>query len=189
MTDRGPTAIYTRGGDAGSTSLGSGARVSKSSLRVECYGTLDELISVSGVALAFCGPELDELRGALRRIQAGLMVVAARVASADPDARAQLPGLGDDAVARLEAEIDTMTAPLAELRSFILPGGAPASSLLHQCRTVCRRAERRLVELSGPGDVPAEALRYVNRLSDWYFTAARFANHVLGQQEVLWLPR
>jgi len=182
-------AIYTRGGDAGGTSLVGGQRVPKSALRVECYGTLDELISVAGLARGHCGSELPQLAARLLRVQERLMVLAARVAAADATARATLPELPAEAVASLEAEIDTMTAPLPALHSFLLPGGAPAAGHLHQCRTVCRRAERRLVELAASADTPPEALRYVNRLSDWFFTAARFANHSLGAQEDLWLPR
>ncbi len=181
--------IYTRSGDRGQTSLLSGRRVPKHSPRVEAYGTVDELICALAVARAACVPAAGELAPLLLRLQDHLMVVAARVATEEPGVLASLPALPPGAIAELEAEIDRMTAAIPPLRSFILPGGAALSAQIQLARTVCRRAERRLSELADAEEVAPEALRYVNRLSDWLFTAGRYANHLLGQEDVPWQPR
>ena len=180
--------IYTRTGDAGETALGNGARVPKHALRVESYGTSDELNSVVGLARLQATGEMD---AQLSRIQNDLFDLGADLCVPDPDkdAEAEYPPLRmvAEQVTRLEREIDAMNARLEPLRSFILPGGSALSAHLHQCRTVARRAERLTVELAGREAVNPEAVRYLNRLSDWFFVAARIANDD-GRADVLWVP-
>jgi cob(I)alamin adenosyltransferase len=182
--------IYTRTGDAGTTALGTGERRKKYDLRIAAYGTLDEVNATVGLARLHTAadPQFDALLG---RIQNDLF---------DVEADLCLPGKGkgpggarlnitEAQVAWLEHEIDRLNAELAPLKSFVLPGGAPAAACLHLARTVCRRAERMMVELNDqPGEsVSAEALKYVNRLSDFLFVASRWANDK-GSRDVLWVP-
>ena len=180
--------IYTRTGDAGDTALGNGARVAKYDIRVSAYGTVDELNATVGVARLHAEDEMDV---ALARIQNDLFDVGADLCRPDmaKDAEADYPPLrmAPGQVDRLEAEIDAMNADLAPLRSFILPGGTPLAAHLHICRTVARRAERLTVELAGAEDINASAVTYLNRLSDWFFVAARQANDG-GADDVLWVP-
>ena len=180
--------IYTRTGDAGSTGLASGARVSKSDLRVEAYGSVDELNAVIGVARLNAGQN-DRLDAMLGRIQNELFDLGADLATPhDPPPKWEALRIVASQVERLEAEIDWMNDSLKALDSFILPGGSPLSSYLHLARTVARRAERdaiRLVE-SGAAITP-EAMRYLNRLSDHLFVAARRAN-ANGADDVKWVP-
>lgn len=179
--------IYTRTGDAGQTRLASGAPVSKSDLRVEAYGGVDETNACLGLArLHTAGdPGLDS---SLARIQNELFDLGADLATpAEPD---EAPGarlrILDSQVARLEAEIDEMNDGLPPLASFVLPGGTPAAAALHLARTVARRAEREAVRLAEAGEPVSEpALRYLNRLSDYLFVAARWAND-RGASEVFW---
>ncbi|WP_435311493.1 cob(I)yrinic acid a,c-diamide adenosyltransferase [Primorskyibacter sedentarius] len=180
--------IYTRTGDQGETALGNGARVAKHSMRVTVYGTVDELNSVLGIARLHADEDLD---ASLRRIQNDLFDLGADLCrpDMDKDAEAEYPPLRmvDAQVVRLEAEIDAMNADLAPLRSFILPGGSALSAHLHMCRTVSRRAERLAVELTTVEQVNPAAVKYLNRLSDWFFVAARRANDN-GAHDVLWVP-
>ncbi|MEC9197369.1 MAG: cob(I)yrinic acid a,c-diamide adenosyltransferase [Pseudomonadota bacterium] len=180
--------IYTRGGDKGETALGNGDRVAKYSLRVAAYGTSDELNSVIGVARLHSEGDMD---AALMRIQNDLFDLGADLCRPDmtKDAEAEYPPLRmiDAQVDRLEAEIDAMNVNLAPLRSFVLPGGSALAAHLHVCRTVARRAERLAVELSGVEEVNGSAIRYLNRLSDWFFVASRVANNN-GAADVLWVP-
>jgi cob(I)alamin adenosyltransferase len=180
--------IYTRTGDAGSTRLASGATVSKADLRVEAYGGVDETNALIGLArLSTAGDAaLDPI---LARIQNDLFDLGADLATPPADDEAERPRLRvlDTQVARLEAEIDALNEPMAPLTSFVLPGGSPAAAALHLARTVCRRAERRCVALAEREDVSAAALKYLNRLSDLLFVAARFANRQ-GRADVLWTP-
>jgi cob(I)alamin adenosyltransferase len=180
--------IYTKTGDAGDTALGNGARVAKHSLRVQAYGTVDELNSFAGVARLDASGAVDE---ALFRIQNDLFDLGADLCRPDmeQDEKAEYPPLRMVAaqVARLEAEIDEMNAQLEPLRSFILPGGATLAAHLHVCRTVSRRAERFCVELATMETINTEAVKYLNRLSDWFFVAARMANNG-GADDVLWVP-
>ncbi|HEY3642480.1 MAG TPA: cob(I)yrinic acid a,c-diamide adenosyltransferase [Xanthobacteraceae bacterium] len=182
--------IYTRTGDDGSTALGSGERRPKYDLRVAAYGTVDEVNAVIGVARlhAAGNPELDAV---LARIQNDLFDVGADLCLPD---KGKGPGgarldVTDAQVEWLERQIDRFNGELEPLRSFILPGGSAAAAYLHLARTVCRRAERLLVELKDrPGEsVTAAAIKYVNRLSDLCFVAARFANDK-GAADVLWVP-
>ena len=181
--------IYTRTGDDGTTALGTGERRKKYDLRIEAYGTLDEVNAVVGLArLSTAGMPID---GLLARIQNDLFDVEADLCMPD---KGKGPGgarltATDTQVAWLEGEIDRFNADLAPLRSFVLPGGSAAAAYLHLARTVCRRAERLMVELNDkPGEsVSPAALRYVNRLSDFLFVASRFANDK-GARDVLWAP-
>lgn len=178
--------IYTRTGDKGDTALGNGARVAKFSPRVTAYGTVDETNATVGLARLHAAGEMD---AALARIQNDLFDLGADLCRPEmsKDAEAGYPVLRVVAsqVDRLEAEIDAMNAPLAALRSFILPGGTALAAHLHLCRTVSRRAERLTVELSSVEEVNEAAVRYLNRLSDWFFVAARVANE---GRDVLWVP-
>ena len=178
--------IYTKTGDAGETGLGDGKRVPKYDLRVSAYGTVDETNATVG--LARLHGDMDD---ALARISNDLFDLGADLCTPDleGDATAPYPRLRMIAAqtARLEAEIDTMNATLTSLRSFILPGGTPLAAHLHLCRTTCRRAERLTVELAAHEPVNPEAVRYLNRLSDWFFVASRIANEG-GTKDVLWVP-
>jgi len=180
--------IYTRTGDAGETALGNGVRVAKHSPRVTAYGTVDELNATVGLARLGTTAESDE---ALMRIQNDLFDLGADLCrpDMDRDAEAEYTPLRvtDAQVGRLEAEIDAMNADLEPLRSFILPGGSDLSAALHLCRTVARRAERHAVELTTVEDVNPAAVKYLNRLSDWFFVAARIANDG-GKADILWVP-
>ncbi len=180
--------IYTRTGDKGDTALGNGDRVAKHALRVSAYGTTDELNSALGVARLHADGEMDV---ALSRIQNDLFDLGADLCRPDieADAAADYPPLrmNDAQVARLETEIDAMNGDLQPLRSFILPGGSPLAAHLHVCRTTARRAERLAVELAAGEAVNPAATKYLNRLSDWFFVAARVANDG-GRNDVLWVP-
>ena len=184
--------IYTRTGDDGTTALGTGERRKKYDLRIACYGTIDELNAVIGLArLATAGDaEVDAMLG---RIQNDLFDLGADLCTPET-AKGKGPGgerltVTDAQVTRLEAEIDRLNADLAPLRSFVLPGGTVAAAHLHLARTICRRAERMMVELAdAPGEtVSAIAIKYVNRLSDFLFVASRAAN-ANGAGDVLWVP-
>ena len=182
--------IYTRTGDDGTTALGSGRRVSKYDLRVEAYGTLDEANAAIGIARLYTKDGPPSLDAMLARIQNDLFDLGADLCFPDEtkDARGRLQ-VTDTQVARLESEIDTLNRDLEPLRSFVLPGGSPASSHLHLARTISRRAERLMVALAArQGEsVGDAALRYINRLSDFLFVAARFANDK-GKSDVTWVP-
>ena len=177
--------IYTKTGDAGETSFFDGSRVSKADQRVEAYGEVDELNACLGAARAACR-EAD-LRDALAAIQQQLFAVGARLA--DPSVkiagRVTKAGVREDDVERLEQLIDLLETELPPLRRFILPGGGEAGAWLHVARTVCRRAERRVVGL-GDGAVEPVVVRYLNRLSDLLFVMARASNHRQGVPETEW---
>lgn len=180
--------IYTRTGDKGETALGNGVRVAKYSPRVEAYGTVDELNAAVGLARLHAPQDAD---AALMRIQNDLFDLGADLCrpEMEKDDQAEYTPLRivPSQTDRLEAEIDTMNAALAPLRSFVLPGGSALAAHFHQCRTVARRAERRTVELSTTEGVNEAAIKYLNRLSDWFFVASRVANDN-GAQDVLWVP-
>jgi cob(I)alamin adenosyltransferase len=177
--------IYTRGGDAGQTSLGDGRRVAKHDLRVAAYGTADEANSVLGLARLHTAGDEDAM---LARIQNDLFDLGADLCTPQ-DGRKSEGALRITAgqVARLEAEIDAMNDDLTPLASFILPGGQPAAAWLHLARTVVRRSERLMTELSGAEQVNPEAIKYMNRLSDHLFVLARRLNDN-GNSDVLWQP-
>jgi cob(I)alamin adenosyltransferase len=180
--------IYTKTGDAGETALGNGARVAKHALRVTAYGTSDELNCFVGVARLHASGDMD---AQLSRIQNDLFDLGADLCRPDmeQDATAEYPPLrmAPQQVDRLEGEIDRMNDILEPLRSFILPGGAALAAHLHVCRTVARRAERLAVELATVEAINPAAVTYLNRLSDWFFVAARIANND-GKDDVLWVP-
>jgi cob(I)alamin adenosyltransferase len=180
--------IYTRTGDDGTTSLGSGARRKKYDLRVAAYGTLDELNAVLGLARLHISQDAA-LDAVLGRIQNDVFDVEADLSLAEKGPGGARLTVTDVQVAWLEGEIDKLNAELAPLRSFILPGGSAASAWLHLARTVCRRAERIMVELQDQPDeaVSGPSLKYVNRLSDYLFVAGRHANDK-GARDVLWVP-
>ena len=182
--------IYTRTGDKGDTALGDGSRVAKHSARVNSYGTVDETNATVGMARLHAEGEMN---AALARIQNDLFDLGADLCNPNiaGDAEAEYPPLRviEAQVERLEAEIDAMNADLSPLRSFILPGGSALAAHLHLCRTVSRRAERLATELAQeePESVNPVVVRYLNRLSDWFFVAARVANEN-GSADVLWVP-
>lgn len=182
--------IYTRTGDRGSTALVGGQRVSKSSGRIEAYGTVDELNSFFGSAILSAAEHsaTEDLAAILTRIQHELFNLGSILATLPADVHPQQPRITTVEVERLEQEIDRFNADLPKLRSFVLPGGTRLSVELHICRTVCRRAERLLVTLSQEEDVPAEAVQYLNRLSDALFVWSRWANRALQVREALWQP-
>jgi cob(I)alamin adenosyltransferase len=182
--------IYTRTGDDGTTALGSGRRVAKFDLRVEAYGTLDETNAAIGLARLHTREGQLALDAMLARIQNDLFDLGADLCYPDEskDARGRLQ-VTDTQVERLEREIDTLNGELEPLRSFVLPGGSSGAAFLHLARTISRRAERLIVALAARKDetVGAPALRYINRLSDFLFVAARFANDK-GKSDVTWVP-
>lgn len=180
--------IYTRTGDAGTTALGDGTRVPKTSARVEAYGTVDEANATIGLARLHAEGELNDR---LARIQNDMFDLGADMCRPGMarDAEAEYPPLRmtQGQVDRLESEIDAMNDALEPLRSFVLPGGSALAAHLHLCRTVTRRAERLAMALAGQEDVNAAAVTYLNRLSDWFFVASRIANDD-GRADVLWVP-
>jgi cob(I)alamin adenosyltransferase len=183
--------IYTKTGDAGTTALGTGERVPKTSPRIAAYGTVDETnahIGVARVQLAGGEPDVDAM---LQRVQNDLFDLGADLCVPDRGEKLAYEPLriAEAQVKRLEDEIDLMNAGLEPLRSFVLPGGTPAAAALHVARTVSRRAERLMVELANvPGEtVSAPALKYINRLSDFLFVASRYVNE-RGKADILWVP-
>jgi cob(I)alamin adenosyltransferase len=181
------TKVTTRRGDGGETSLGSRARTPKDALRVSAYGTVDELNSAIGVALAF-GLD-DSLEPILRRIQNELLDVGADLAMpprADDDAARRMSRVD---VSRLEADQAGLLTGLEPLKNFVLPGGSPAAAQLHMARTVCRRAERETVSVARRETVNGEVLRYLNRLSDLLFVMARVQGKKDAAPEPVWQPR
>jgi len=179
--------IYTRRGDAGETGFFGGGRVSKDDVRVEAYGTVDELSAVLGVARA--SVQDSDTRAKLGRIQSDLFAIGAHLATPPPQDNRPVPALPDLPVARVEAMeawIDAAEAVTGPLRHFILPTGTAGASHLHAARAVCRRAERRTVTLAAGSFVNPEVVRYLNRLSDYLFAVARLENHLAGTGDVTW---
>ena len=180
--------IYTKTGDQGTTALGNGARIEKFSIRVTAYGTVDELNSFVGVATQYANPTLLP---DLKDIQNDLFDLGADLCKpfSTDQSKTEVSELriSVSQVERLEQQIDKMNASLKPLKSFVLPGGSPSASQLHICRTVCRRAERYAVELAAIELINTEALKYLNRLSDWFFVAARTENEC-GKKDILWVP-
>lgn len=172
--------IYTRTGDNGTTGLGDGSRVPKDHLRVEAYGTVDELNSALGVVLAQEVPE--EVRGAFAPVQHELFDLGGELC---------IPGrevIGEEHIARLEQVLDQLNAALPPLKEFVLPGGSESAALMHLARTICRRAERHAVTLARAETINPFAIKYLNRLSDLLFVAARYINVSRQEPEVLWRP-
>jgi cob(I)alamin adenosyltransferase len=183
--------IYTRGGDAGMTSLGDGARRRKDDLRIEAYGTVDEANSFIGLARAALSDAPNELKLAavLAAIQNDLFDLGADLCAPEVAGGAERLRVRQDQVDRLEREIDALNADLLPLKSFVLPGGSKAAASIHVARAVTRRAERLMVGLAAkPGEkVGAPTLKYINRLSDFLFVAARHLNR-FGEGDILWTP-
>jgi cob(I)alamin adenosyltransferase len=185
--------VYTRTGDAGTTGLFAGPRVSKHDSRISAYGTVDELNAVVGLARAELGREQrddsgDRLDDLLLRIQHDLFVLGADLAT-PTEASAATARVEDEHIERLEREIDRMDEDLPELKNFILPGGSPAAARLHVARTVCRRAERLAVTAAEAHELNEQAVVYLNRLSDLLFMAARWINHARGVSDTVWRSR
>lgn len=177
--------IYTRGGDKGLTSLGDGARVSKTAPRVEAYGDVDEVNAVIGLVRLHVDAAGDVL---LSRIQNDLFDLGADLCTPEKENPKYPPlRIVQEQVDRLEQEIDRLNAELSPLKSFILPGGSAASAYLHLARTVCRRAERRMIALADSEPVNPVAIAYMNRLSDFLFVLGRFLNNK-GKEDILWVP-
>lgn len=192
--------VYTRTGDQGDTGLVGGRRIGKDDLRIDCYGTVDELNATIGLArLHSTGPSsapasdafaasLRQLDAILARLQNELFNLGSLLSTRAEDLRPTQPVIAERHVLALEHEIDHYNEDLPELRSFVLPGGGALGAHLHLCRTVCRRAERLAVALSRKETVPPIAIHYLNRLSDAFFVWARFAAQATAQPEVLWQP-
>lgn len=174
--------IYTRTGDKGQTSLFGGLRVLKSDDRVDTYGTIDELNSVLGVVIANIETRHKKLAKELEAIQHDLFDIGSYLANPKAEPIAQL----QERVTSFEKNIDYMTSQMPELHNFILPGGGRVGASLHQARTVCRRAERRLVSLMQTERIDEHLVQYINRLSDLLFTMARFVNYKEKKKETIW---
>jgi len=175
--------IYTKTGDAGETGLFAGARVRKDNVRIEAYGTVDELNAVIGLARAErLSPEIDQT---LERVQSELFSVGAELATPEPQKHG-LAIIGETHVGLLEKAIDHLEAGLPPLKQFILPAGCRGGALLHMARGVCRRAERRVVTLAGGAAISIQIICYLNRLGDYLFVAARFANQEAKAVEMKW---
>jgi cob(I)alamin adenosyltransferase len=189
--------VYTRSGDLGDTGLVGGERVAKDDPRIEAFGSLDELNSALGIALAEIASlapaaeiagAIDELRATCLWAQQRLFDLGAYLATPPKKFQSGMPNVRAEDVERLEKTIDRWGEPLPELTSFVLPGGGKAGAWLHFARTLCRRAERRIVRLHRDSPLDARVLAFVNRLSDFLFVAARHASRLLGEAEVLWQP-
>ena len=185
--------IYTKTGDDGTTGLIGGGRVRKCDPRIECSGTVDELNAAIGHAASALATnpvagEID-LFAHLRQVQNDLFVIGSHLATPEESPhRTSLPALDEQMVTRLEMQIDAAETQLPKLRNFILPGGSEPAARLHVARTICRRAERLLVDFSLDRPIPGIVLTYLNRLSDWLFVQARLANRLVGVEDVLWKP-
>lgn len=188
------TRVYTRKGDTGETSLAGGQRVPKDSLRIAAYGSVDELNAFVGLARATVNsmqdelPAIGELGPILLRVQHELFNLGSILATLSEDVHRNQARITRAEIGQLEVEIDRMNDDLSPLRSFVLPGGSRLNAELHICRTVCRRAERECVALARAENIPTEAVRYLNRLSDAFFVWSRWASHVSAAPETLWEP-
>ena len=184
--------VYTRKGDAGETRLVGGQKVAKNALRIEAYGTVDELNAFVGLArqtILDDHPQmLAEMAETLIRVQHDLFNLGSILATLPEDVVSQMPRVTEEDVLSLETSMDRYNEGLEPLRSFVLPGGTRINAELHICRTVCRRAERVCVSLSKTSEVNAAGLKYVNRLSDLLFVMARVLNARAGSADVLWQP-
>ena len=178
--------IYTKTGDLGETGLFGGRRLSKSHLRIEAYGTVDELNSYLGLVRDQQSDQ--EIRGELHAIQSLLFSVGSILAS-DPEKKLPLPAIEEADITALEDAMDRMDLELPELKNFILPGGHPSVSSCHIARCVCRRAERLTVALADIEAVPAIVIKFLNRLSDYLFILARWTGNSLGAEEVIWIAK
>lgn len=186
--------IYTKTGDGGQTRLVNGRLIPKDDLKIEAYGTVDELNSFVGMAcvsareLAATSPAMGRFAETLVRVQHELFNLGSILATDPAEIHPKQPRVTEADVAKLESEIDEMNADLEKLPSFVLPGGCRLNTELHVCRTVCRRAERIVIALSKKEDVAVDSIRYLNRLSDAFFVWSRWVCKQLGTEEVLWEP-
>jgi cob(I)alamin adenosyltransferase len=187
------TKVYTRAGDAGETVLVGGRKVRKDSLRIESYGTVDELNAAVGVVRAISAEQADKavverIEKELQIIQQSLFNLGSELACDPEDLMPGMPVAGEADITYLESCMDEWTEELPALKSFILPGGGPVHAHLHVCRTVCRRAERVVIQLAAQEKVRPEAITYLNRLSDFFFVLGRWAGKRFGEPEILWQP-
>ncbi|UXR63847.1 cob(I)yrinic acid a,c-diamide adenosyltransferase [Bdellovibrio bacteriovorus] len=188
MTNAPKAKIYTRTGDKGNTRLVDGSCVEKFNPRVEAYGTVDELNSYLGVVRSHLEPHpaMSTLNASLEKIQNELFNIGSLLATEKDEVFKLLPAITDEQIRYLETQIDELTVELPELRNFILPAGHPAAAHLHVARTLCRRSERRSAEIAVHDERYSQTLQYLNRLSDYLFVAARWANQKNGVTDVLW---
>lgn len=181
--------VYTKTGDDGGTHLVGGHRVSKDDLRIDCYGTVDELNATIGLARLYTTTAATaELADILERVQSELFNLGSQLATRSEDIRPTQPVIQPRHIERLELEIDRMNDQLPSLTSFVLPAGGALTAHLHLCRTVCRRAERLAVALGHREALAPEVIQYLNRLSDALFVFARHAARLTGEPELLWKP-
>ncbi|MBK7805745.1 MAG: cob(I)yrinic acid a,c-diamide adenosyltransferase [Saprospiraceae bacterium] len=178
--------IYTKTGDTGTTSLFGGRRISKDDLRIEAYGTVDELNSFIGLLNSTFSEATQNYF--LTEVQKRLFTIGSNLAS-DPEKRLITPDIRDEDIHTLENAMDTMDQLLEPLRNFILPGGDVAVAYAHVCRTVCRRAERRVITLDRDSTIDPKIIIYLNRLSDYFFVLARYIGHTKDLPEVIWVAR
>lgn len=184
--------IYTKTGDDGTTGLLGGTRVRKCDPRIECYGTVDEINASLGLAhvAAHADTRLSDVSSWIQQVQNDLFVLGSHLATPDESPyKGSLPTMDEAMITRLEMQIDSAETELEPLRNFILPGGGEASARLHLSRTICRRAERLLVDFALDRPVPSIAITYLNRLSDWCFVQARLCNHRIGVEDIPWKSR
>ena len=178
--------VYTKSGDKGKTSLFDGKRLSKDDIRIEAYGTVDELNSHTGYLLSMINEE--EIKELLLSVQSNLFDIGSHLATEEASSKF-LPELKEESIEHLEQEMDAYTEKLPKLKSFVMPRGNQRISYAHICRTVCRRAERRIVRLSENNAVDNFIIRYMNRLSDYFFVLARYLTQLDGIQEDKWITR
>ena len=176
--------IYTRTGDDGTTGLFGGNRVPKDDLRIESYGTVDELNSLIGRLIEHS--EMEDHIGFFREIQADLFTIGSHLATVDEKMREKLPSLNPNSIKNFENWMDKANEKVPQLRNFLLPGGHPSVADAHVARSVCRRSERRVVALSRVESIDSEIVKYLNRLSDLLFTTARLLSHISGTDEIEW---
>jgi cob(I)alamin adenosyltransferase len=176
--------IYTKTGDKGKTSLLEGTRVPKYHVRIEAYGTVDEL----NASMGMLGEEqvLQSFIPLIREVQNKLFTLGSILANDPEKSHFEIPGIEEADIKSLEDSIDQLNDQLDPLKNFVLPGGHSANAWAHICRTVCRRAERRVVELAEQTELDPKVIRYLNRLSDWLFMVARFASKQSGAEEIIW---
>jgi cob(I)alamin adenosyltransferase len=181
--------IYTKSGDKGETGLFGGERVSKDSLRIEAYGTVDELNSFIGLAIIESGTE--EIKKLLQEIQNTLFVAGSDLSAPDNETNQKhnILRINDKHIKDIETEIDKFESKLDEIRNFILPGGCKSAAILHICRAVCRRAERRVVSLNNVMKIGNDIIIFLNRLSDLFFVLARYENKTAGIPDIIWNPK
>ena len=181
--------IYTRTGDLGTTGLVGGTRIKKNDPRIHLYGEVDELNSCIGLAISFLTNDFE--KNFLYEIQSSLFDLGSNLAcEKEMRTKFRLPQIKDALIEKLEKEIDQMDSLLPSLKTFILPGGSHEASAFHVCRTVCRKVERKMVDFSDQHskEIPESALRFINRLSDYFFTLARYTNYIKKIEEINWIP-